>query len=351
MKRILRILWKSLLGLTAIVLVFVGVVFAKAWCEEQNSYYVDDYLSDKVSIRYYYKKEEFRLYNSGLRKFTAKGFDQVVDAADGDSLTVFFKQNLRGYINVNTGYIEIPAQYHHAWVFSEGLAAVADSNGKIGFINKENEVVIPFQFYYREDAPVDYVFHDGYCVMTDSRGACGIIDRSGHWVMEPQYDGIWAQYFGKYRMVKDGDKYGLIDENLEFIFPIEYDWIEYSSQECDGVILQKGHIKQQVAYDGTILNPFVIDGCSALYYVEQIPPTPMSDDDGNTYLATSVSVLSDYLLYRIDYNEGVMLRETGEVIIPALYEGIEMISPTLFYAELKDVDGGILFDLNGCQVE
>lgn len=351
MKRFLRIIWKGLLGLAAVVFVVVGAIIACAWWDEQNEYYLDTYLSDKVSVRYYYEREEYRVYNSNLGKVTAKGIDRVFEAAEGDSLSVFFAQNLRGYINVNTGYIEIPAQYHHAWVFSEGLAAVADSNGKIGFINMENEVVIPFLFDYRADAPVDYVFHDGYCVMTDERGACGIIDRTGHWVMEPLYDGIWAQYFGKYRMVKDGDKYGLIDENLEFIFPIEYDWIEYSSQECDGVILQKGHIKQQVAYDGTILNPFVIDGCSYLYYVEQIPPTPMSDEDGNTYLTTRASVLSDYLLYRIDYNEGVMLRETGEVIIPALYEGIEMISPTLFYAELKDVDGGILFDLKGRRVK
>lgn len=47
-------------------------------------------------------------------------------------------------------------------------------------------------------------------------------------------------------------------------------------------------------------------------------PTPMSDEDGYTYLTTRVSVLSDYLLYRIDYNERIMLRETGEVIILTL---------------------------------
>ncbi len=44
-----------------------------------------------------------------------------------------------------------------------------------------------------------------------------------------------------------------------------------------------------------------------------------------------------------------MHRETGEVIIPAIYNDIEMVSPTIFYAELNGVDGGILFKLNGCR--
>ena len=34
-------------------------------------------------------------------------------------------------------------QYKHAWHFSEGLAAVVADNGKVGFINYDNEMVIP----------------------------------------------------------------------------------------------------------------------------------------------------------------------------------------------------------------
>ena len=34
-------------------------------------------------------------------------------------------------------------QYKHAWHFSEGLAAVVTDNGKVGFINYDNEMVIP----------------------------------------------------------------------------------------------------------------------------------------------------------------------------------------------------------------
>ena len=45
-------------------------------------------------------------------------------------------------------------------------------------------------------------------------------------------------------MVKDGNKYGMIDENLDFVFPIEYDWIDFADCEHDGVLLTKGCVKQ-----------------------------------------------------------------------------------------------------------
>ena len=51
----------------------------------------------------------------------------------------------RGYLNVVTGEIDIKAEYDYAWLFPEGVAAVVKDN-KIGFIDKENNVVIPFQY-------------------------------------------------------------------------------------------------------------------------------------------------------------------------------------------------------------
>ena len=39
-----------------------------------------------------------------------------------DTLTVFTdKENKRGYLNTKTGKIALPAQWDHAWVFSEGV--------------------------------------------------------------------------------------------------------------------------------------------------------------------------------------------------------------------------------------
>lgn len=351
MKKSVKYVWKGLLVLAVVVFVVSVVIRTYAWWKEYNDYWGDEYISEYVSKRYYCEQNEYKVYNHRLGKIMAEDIDCIVNPTEGDSLTVFFQGSLRGFLNVNTGRVVIPAQYRRAWVFSEGLAAVVDETGMVGFINRDNEVVIPCQFDYHTDNSTEYIFHNGYCVMTGADGNCGVIDHTGRWLMEPKYDYIWALAYGKYRIVREGEKYGLIDENLTLIFPVEYDNIDYAGEESDGVVLTKGHIKQQIAFDGTIINPFVFDGCSELYYLKQIAPMVTRDADGDAIPRTEIAVLSDYLIYRVGYNEGVMHRETGEVIIPAIYNDIEMVSPTLFYAELNGVDGGILFDLNGRQVE
>ena len=54
-------------------------------------------------------------------------------ASRNDSLAVFCSEHKRGYYNVYTGEIVVPAQYSRAWVFSDVLAGV-NKNVMIGFI-------------------------------------------------------------------------------------------------------------------------------------------------------------------------------------------------------------------------
>ena len=63
----------------------------------------------------------------------------------GEGLTdsVCDKDGKRSYLNVNTVRVVTDGQYKHAWHFSEGLAAVVADNGKVGFTNYDNEMVIP----------------------------------------------------------------------------------------------------------------------------------------------------------------------------------------------------------------
>ena len=351
MKKFFKILWKSLLSLAAVVIVLVGVVLLYAWSDKQNSYYVDCTLSDNVSVRYYYSKGEYRLYNYTEREVVTKGIDRVVAPGDGDSLTVFFQDGLRGYLNAYTGRIVIPAQYCHAWIFSEGLAAVVDKSGKIGFIDKDNEIVLPFVYDYHDGKAVDYLFHNGRCVMTDDKGHYGLIDPLGCWVVDPKYDCINSLKYSKYRLVRKDGKYGMLDEHLNLLFHVEYDYIEYAYAEADGVLLTKDGYKQQVAFDGTVIESFVFDYATELYYSQHVAPTVVTDGDGSSVIRTNVPVLSRYLQYSVDGNWGMMHRETGKVIIPALYDDIELLSPTLVKAELADADGHILFDINGQRVD
>ena len=347
MKKFFKILMKSVLWSVAVVVLIAGVLIVRAYVQSQNAFWTDDKLSENVFVRWYYKKHEYRICNYEEGKIVTKNLDRVVRPAEGDSLTVFFRRGLRGYLNANTGRVVIREQYRRAWIFSEGLAAVVDDSGKMGFINKDNEVILPFVYPYNRKKMVDCLFHDGLCVMADEQGACGLINTEGRWVVEPMYDYIWSPQYGKYRIVEQGGKYGLLDENLEPLFPMVYDGLEFAGGESDGVFIVKDGIKQQVAFDGTVIQPFVVDRVGSLYCLQPIEPVAMSDE-----LKTEVVLLSDYKLYWVGRHCGVMHGETGKVIIPAVYDDIDMVSPTLFEAELSDVKyGQVLLDINGNRID
>lgn len=106
-----------------------------------------------------------------------------------DSIGIFEKEGKRGFYNLNTNKVLVPATYTHAWFFSEGLAAV-EKEGKIGFINMKGAVVIPHQFVHRTNDHPNIAFEDGRCVMANGNGQMGVIDRKGEWVVKPQYDKV-----------------------------------------------------------------------------------------------------------------------------------------------------------------
>lgn len=322
--------------LLAIGFTFTGVMLGVAYYMHVNDSCLDKRLSKHIQVRRFYnRKNEYGIYNDSTDKYILKGLQWVAEAPENDSLTVFCQKGKRGFLNVNTGKVEIKAQYRRAWIFSEGVAAVM-KDGKIGFINPKNETVIPFQYDYadRNGMAIDYLFRSGYCVMTDKRGACGIIDPVGNWVLEAKYDCIWTPYKKKYRVVKDGDVYGLLDEKLAFIFPIEYDYIEYAAE--GGVFLSKDGYKWHADYDGTVLCPFLCDGTDYMSYPGEY------NEEG-----TRVDIMSPYMTYTLYPYYGVIRKDNGKVIVPAIYSNIRMLSSTMFEAQLAKDDEWVLIDVSG----
>lgn len=350
-KKIWGVGWRVLLCLAAIAIITATVLLCNAYHKHLDRFDVDKVLSGSVISHYFYNRDEIRIYNHDAGRYTLKGVQWVVNASGKDSLTVFCRNNKRGFLNVNTGEAVIKEQYYRAWVFSEGVAAVM-KNGKIGFINSRNETVLPFKYdyAYRNGMPIDYLFHCGYCTMTNANGACGLIDKTGQWVIDAKYDCIWPPHEGKYRIVKDGDKYGLLNEKLEFIFPIEYDYIEYSGEK--GVLLSKDGYKWQADYDGTVLNPFVYDYTTYVNFASGNENYTTKDSYGEESRGTDLTyTLSDYLIYAIDSKVGIVRKDNGKVIIPALYRQINMVSPTMFEVQ-DDKDGQWKFiDIHGKEIE
>lgn len=92
------------------------------------------------------KKGYYQFFNANLTK-TVKGFkcsDIDIPTQDG---VIAFKgaKDLWGFADYK-GNIVIEPQYERAKSFSNGLAAVC-KNGKWGYINKNNELVVDYMFY------------------------------------------------------------------------------------------------------------------------------------------------------------------------------------------------------------
>ena len=321
-----------------IALGFVALVAYALYDDNYGRYwYHDEELSEDVVV-YYFSDDKYRVYNNSTNKYTTPRIDWVVDATKGDSLGVYAIDGRRGFINVKNGEIIIDAKannYEKAWVFSEGLAAVV-KDGKIGFINKSNELVIPFQFDYSSNRWGDtgYLFHDGYCVMTNKDGKMGLIDINGSWIVDAEYDEVWNAHKTGNRIVVNDGKHGVLDSCGNVVYPAEYFYIDIWE---DGFVLTKDGRKWQEDYEGNIVNPFVIDGVNG--YMKY--PVSYSNENGVEY------ALSDYAEYFVNRNSGIMNRITGRPITPALFEDVNMISDKLFEVQDAETYDWYIIDIDG----
>lgn len=132
---------------------------------------------------------------------------------------------------------EIPCQYQDAReLFSEGLVAVVQNN-KVGFIDKNGDVVIPFQFEYTKYHFHYYhyffgVFSEGYaCMMKNNK--FGYIDKHGKTVIPYEYDEGDEFHHGVALVSNSLDKCGLIDMNNSIVLPFEFEGGFYSGHRCE----------------------------------------------------------------------------------------------------------------------
>lgn len=309
---------------TVSIVIFTGflALISYAWYLHKygRMYWRDITLSKNVEL-HGFRDYKFRVYNNKTGEYTTPKLYWLTQAQQEDSLAVYAIPYKRGYINVKNGEIAIDAKsnnYQKAWVFSEGVAAVM-SDDKIGFINTNNEVVIPFVFNYSEECRMEnfaFVFHDGCCAMTGSDGKIGLIDKCGNWVLEPAYDEIWAPRNSSYRVIVDNGKYGVITNDGKTIYPAEYEYINIKS---DGFVLSDNGKQWQVDFEGNVVQPFMFESTTLLNY-----PTGYNEDEYTKY------ALSEYVRYGIMDKYGIMNRITSEVVTPAIYSEINMLSEKLF---------------------
>lgn len=220
-----------------------------------------------------------------------------------DSLAVFCSEKKRGYYNMYTGEIAIPAQYRRAWVFAEGLAAV-QKNGMIGFIDHKGNTVIDFKYPYHGNPLSEFVFENGRCVVADSLGKCGVIDKTGAWLIKPDFDNVSA-------------------------------YKEYA-------IVSKAGARMQVGYDGTVMNSFVLDDISRLTYTVK---ERFENREGELeYIDKMID--TGLFSYRVGGRCGLMDVNCHRLTEP-LYKSITAVDKNMFRATLIDYYSEVILDAKG----
>ena len=152
-----------------------------------------------------------------------------------------------GFID-KSGNEVVPCKYDWAYGFSEGLALVR-LGGKWGFIDKSGNEVVPCKYDYAD------IFSEGLAYV-ELDGKYGFIDKSGNEVISCKYDGAISFSEGLAIVYLDG-KFGFIDKSGNEVVPCKYDYAYGFSEglarvELDdkwGFIDKSGNVVIQCKYD------------------------------------------------------------------------------------------------------
>ena len=345
-RKMLNVGWKVALvviGIFALCLI-VSVVWVhkNKHCGE-DAHYWDRDLSENICV-HVLCSGDVRVYDRRAEKYVTPRLEWVSGTPDRDSLTVFCdRDGKRGFLNIYTGKIAIEGRYEHAWVFSEGLAAVVEPGGKMGFIDGSGEYVIAPQFGYIDSH--DYVFKHNVCCIADGDGNQGLLSREGKWVLPQEYSFIdYIEAIDMFVPEKDGKKGLLRNGSFEWVYPVAYDDISWTDAPTGhGYVLYNDFRSWHVAMDGTVIDEFLVDDTQELRYMIKY------NSDGADEYAISDKIIS----FEVSGLWGVMDKHTGKVLVPAKYGNVEMVSKDIVKCSLESdqYDDYVLYDLKGNKIE
>lgn len=281
-------------------LVLVASIMSLVSCHSIKGEIVDDdhyMVQSKNVVVTYSDKDGYTFWNKITSEKIQDGIEWVHSSSD--TLWVFCAHGKRGFYNHITGEIVIQAQYGSAWMFSENLAAV-EKDGYIGFIDHQGSIVIDYSYPYYGNPLEEFIFKNGFCVVANRQGLCGVIDKTGNWILNPEYDYVSA--FKEYAIVTTGG------------------------------------IKKQVSYDGKVLNSLVLDDIEELtYYKEEY----YTDYDERT-----VKYYTGLYAYKVGDQWGIMDSKCNRLTEP-VYAEIEALDDNVFRATLLDNCSGVILNSKG----
>lgn len=326
-KRILRIStgWKVVLVLFFLTGTFaVGyysvVLIGKIYEEiTSDKYFVSEEMGNGYEVRTYYDGPSSIALN-GKRRAVVKDVDYV-EGNEEDSLWIVYKDYKAAFFNTQTGQLTTPFVYDVAWLYSEGVAAVVDSNSRLFFINPQGGIAFNQTFPYNQQDDYGYQFHHGMCQVLNPTGFVGLINKKGEWVFEPCYDS--AAYDDGYWWLTRNDSLMVIDSNGSILIGMTLGQELRVSEEGNLEVWHKLYPGRLYDASGKLLAHQVYWKVDRLTYY----------DDGD-------DIATDVLEYYTDYGQCGLMTLEGRPLTDARYYSIIAVSKTLFRARYRLNDEG-----------
>ena len=311
-------------------------------CSFSGCYY-SEYVSRNVCFHNTHDGKGY-IYNIAMGKKTIENVYWITFSEYEDSLVCFSNGRKRGYFNKSTGNVVVQPKYDHAWVFSEGLAAVDDA-GIIKFIDTTGKTVIDTNTPHFPDHS-GYVFHNGYCVMPTNDGEhYGLIDTAGKMVVPMEYDMVYPDNDYEHWLIVKGQERGVLDKDLNVTLPLMSCKSIYIGDGTIDVVLFDHSIRKFDSTSGELINDFYITSFRMLEY----------ENDEITYrnITNSQDEEEALTIYEDHYHpkatarlrayvagegmEGLMTAD-GHIVTMPLYEDIDAIGPDLYLCTSTNYD-------------
>lgn len=324
---------------------------SKLFDTTDDEYRIVEHLTENLSYYDGYYGRDGYLRNGKNRK-VLKGIEWISMPMEGDSLVCFSDGNHRGYFHLRDGKVVVKPKYQHAWVFSEGLAAV-DENGRVKFINPKGEVVIDRLFAYNDD-DCGYVFHNGHCAVREGvSGKMGIIDRSGEWVLPPDYDDIYLR--DTFLLLAMGDQHAVLTFAMDTVIPM----MAASFIIRDTAILATcaDHSQRVYSLQGELVTAAEIRNVEQMMYETREVMYPVNKDGHECtdeyYCYTNPIERMDVatcLRYEGEADWYGLMSPDGKILTPPLYVSITPVAKDLYLCE-TDYGRGVMLNSKGKPVE
>ena len=323
---VVKILWRWICGLIKVAWTLAALIIVGLTATFVVLIFVDTELDHRISKRYeVYKRNEINRYyiiDHVTGKKTVKWISSIDKNFGEDSLIRFSRKDFWGnnerfgYIDARTGKVVIEPQFYYAGEFSEGLAAVSSENGA-GFIDATGKIAIPIKGHIVGGKNAKII--NGCAIVKTYNKKYGIISVSGEWALEAIYDEIEHINNGVYIVKNENCKYGAWSAARGWIFEPIYENIVPNMSDTSLEVTNNG-ICWAADFDGKTTKPLIYLSSHQLFYH---PVGCM----GN---AESEGVATEYLVFYIDERCGVLNIHTKEVVLPAIYDNIEMKSRDIF---------------------